>query len=48
METIPHDVETTLLRALVWAGLAVTEQEKETAWKWVEDHSDPNREEMGG
>lgn len=43
---IPDDVSLTLLRAMVWCGGQITEEQRNIAWKWVEDHT-AQREEMG-
>ena len=46
-ELIPDNISTTLLRALVWCGPQITEEQCNTAWAWVEEHTG-QREEMGG
>ena len=43
---IPDDVSLTLLRAMVWCGGQITEEQRNKAWTWVEDHT-AQREEMG-
>jgi hypothetical protein len=43
---IPQDVAETLLRALVWCGQQITDDERETAWAWVDDRRG-DVEEMG-
>lgn len=46
MERIPGDILTTLFRAIVWCGDQITDEQREAAWSWLEQHND--REEMGG
>ena len=43
---IPDDISKTLLRAIVWCGYQITYEQREEAWKWIEDHT-AQREEMG-
>lgn len=46
MEEIPEDIAVTLLRALVFCGGQVTEEQANNAWDWV-DSRRGNVEEMG-
>lgn len=46
MTEIPEDIGFILLRALTWCGNQITDEQRERAWKWVEDHRG-NVEEMG-
>lgn len=43
---LPNSVATILLRALVWCGDQITQEQREVAWAWVED-ARGNVEEMG-
>jgi hypothetical protein len=43
---LPVNIHKTLLRALVWCGSQITDEEREAAWTWVEEHGEPF-EEMG-
>ena len=44
---IPDDISLTLLRAMVWCGPQISDEQRNAAWAWVEDHT-AQREEMGG
>ena len=43
---IPNDISKTLLRAIVWCDYRITYDQREEAWKWIQDHK-AQREEMG-
>ena len=45
-ELIPVHIHKTLLRALVWCGSQITDEQREEAWAWVDEHGGPF-EEMG-
>ena len=45
-ERIPVRIHKTLLRALVWCGPQITDESREEAWAWVQEHGEPF-EEMG-
>lgn len=38
-EAIPRDILTTLFRGLVWCGDQISLEDREAAWKWLEDHN---------
>lgn len=42
-----REIYLSLTRAMVWCGDAITQEQREVAWAWVEDHA-PQMEEMGG
>ena len=44
-EAVPYDILTTLFRALVWCGDQITQEQREAAWAWLDEHNP--YEEMG-
>jgi hypothetical protein len=47
MDEIPARIAITLKRALVWCGDQITMEQREDAWKWLDDNEE-QYEEMGG